>query len=249
MTRLGRFDRENAGEGTGGLPAALGTATQDLRATVEEKLREIVEAAEARAHEIEDRALEQALEIEQDSEQKAQRRFQSSSERAAQMITAIDAFEREIAAAFSTLRKQGEALAIELGAQPPAAPPEAPENEAPAGGDARGRRHRLPRRPPPDRPWRQTTATEAPAPTTTEAPAKSDAATTDLVREDVRKQILGLFMAGKPRAEAERMLGKIEDGGRYIDLLDEVYEGRSETQQGSRRRRGGRRRRRPGSPE
>ena len=55
-------------------------------------------------------------------------------------------------------------------------------------------------------------------------------------------------MAGEPRVEAERLLGRIEDGGRFIDLLDEVYEGRAETQQGARRRRGGRRRRRPGSP-
>jgi hypothetical protein len=247
VTRVGRFDREDAREGTGGLPPALGTATQDLRATVEQKLREIVESAEARAHEIEDRALEQALEIEQDSEQRARRRFQSSSERAAQMITAIDAFERETAAALSALRKKGEALAIELGVQPPAAPPEAPETEAPATEtpEAEEPASETPTAGPP---VPQTTASEAPAPMTTEAPPKSDAATTDLVRESVRKQILDLFMDGKPRAEAERMLGKIEDGGRYSDLLDEVYEGRSETQQGSSRRRGGRRRRRPGSP-
>jgi hypothetical protein len=232
---MGRFDREEQREGqSGGLPPALGTATQDLRATVEEKLREIVEAAEARAHEIEDRALEQALEIEQEAEQKAGRRFESSADRAQQMIAAVDAFEREVREALRTLRAKGEELAIELGAPPPSspdggtavadAPPESPEAAAPTEPDE---------------------AEAVPAES-----AASEASGADLVREDVRKQILDLFMAGKPRAEAERMLGRIEDGSRYSDLLDEVYEGRSETQQGSSsRRRGGRRRRRPGSPQ
>jgi hypothetical protein len=263
---LGRFDpQETKSEGPpvgpdekpSGLPPALGTATQDLRTTVEEKLREIVEAAEARAHEIEDRALEQALEIEQDSEQKARGRYQSSSARAEQMIAAIDAFEREVRDALRALREKGDALAVELGAQPPSAPPEAPEPKAPED--------EAPEAKPPARqsPAAEASAAEAPAAeviaaTATEVasaePAAKpsptpEAATTDLVREGVRKQILDLFMAGKPRAEAERMLGRIEDGGQYIDLLDEVYEGRAETQQGSSRRRGGRRRRRPGSPE
>ena len=55
--KLGRFDRE---EPSSGLPSSLGTATRDLRTSVEEKLREIVEAAEARAHEIEDRFRKEA---------------------------------------------------------------------------------------------------------------------------------------------------------------------------------------------
>jgi hypothetical protein len=228
---MGRFDREEPQEGqAAGLPPALGTATQDLRATVEQKLREIVEAAEARAHEIEDRALEQALEIEQDAEQRARRRFQSSSERAEQMVAAIDAFEQEVAGALRALREKGETLAAELGAKPESPPPVAPEGKPPAA----------------DAPTAEALPDgEVAAP----PPHAPETGGPDVVREDVRKQILDLFMAGKPRAEAERMLGKIEDGGRYIDLLDEVYEGRSETQQGSRRRRGGRRRRRPGSPE
>jgi hypothetical protein len=197
---VGRFDRE---DGSGELPASLGTATQNLRMTVEEKLREIVEAAEARAHEIEDRALSQALEIEQDSEQKGRRRFETSAERAEQMLVAIDAFEREIATSLQTLREKGQALAVELGAQ----------------------------------------AAAEEAATAPETAGPEDA------REGVRRRILDLFLAGEPRAEAERMLGSLEDGGRYTDLLDEVYESRSETQQGSSPRRGGRRRRRPGSPE
>jgi hypothetical protein len=214
---MGRFERENP---PAGVPPTVGTATQDLRETVEAKLREIVEAAEARAHEIEDRALEQALEIEQDSERRARARFESSSTRSAEMVAAIDAFEREVVESLRTLRERAAALASELGFETPAAP--APEEVETAGPvDA-----------------------EAAEPEAPEEPAAPDEA-----REGVRKQILDLFMAGKPRVEAERLLGRIEDGSRYIDLLDEVYEARTETQQGSsRRRRGGRRRRRPGSP-
>jgi hypothetical protein len=204
---LGRFERK---ETSGGLPESLGTATQHLRTTVEEKLREIIEAAEARAHKIEDSALAQALEIEQDSEQKARERFQSSTQRAEQMVAAIDAFEREIADALSALRQKGEALAIELGAEAPKAEAEAEAIEAPA--------------------------------------AEPETSGPEDEREGVRRRILDLFLAGEPRVEAERMLGGLDEGGRYIDLLDDVYEGRSETQQGSQKRRGGRRRRRPGSP-
>jgi hypothetical protein len=217
---MGRFD---PGGNREGLPPALDTATRDLRATVEEKLREIVEAAEVRAHEIEDRALAQALEMEQDSEQKARGRFQSSTERAEQMVEAIDAFEREIGEALRSLRQRGEALAMELGAEMPA-PPAA---EAPPVEEAE-------------------IVSAAPADM---PPPAAETVAPDDAREGVRKRILDLFLAGEPRVEAERMLGRLEDGGRYVDLLDEVYEGRSETQQGSSRRRGGRRRRRPGSPE
>jgi len=228
---MGRFDRE---EEQGGVPPVVGTATQDLRATLEEKLHEIVEAAEARAHEIEDRALEQALEIEQDSERKARKRFQTSSERAAEMSAAIDAFERDVTAALGALRERAAALASDLGFETPPAhtPTEAEAEEAPEEGRTV-----------------ETELLEAEQADEPQAAEATDVATEqDDARESVRRQILDLFMAGKPRVEAERLLGRIEDGGRYIDLLDEVYEGRPETQQGSSRRRGGRRRRRPGSP-
>jgi len=197
---VGRFEHTDPSEG---IPAEIGTATQDLRATVEDKLRSIVEAAEAQAHEIEDRALEQALEIEQEAERKAGGRFQRSTERADQMVAAIDAFEREITQALEKLRARGRTLAAELGATPPSEP----ERESP----------------------------------------QSQAAAPDEAREAVRRRVLDLFLAGEPRAEAERMLGTLEDGGQYMDLLDEVYQARTETQQGTARRRGGRRRRRPGS--
>jgi hypothetical protein len=211
---LGRFDPETT---PAELPPPLGTATQDLRATVEEKLLEIVEAAEARAHEIEDQALAQALEIEEDSEEKARARFRGSTERVTKMVAAIDGFEREIAKALGELRQRAAALATELGGETtdpvPAEEPEAMPEEAVGS-----------------------------------SPSAPEAIEPDEAREHVRKQILDLFMAGKPRGEAERMLGELEDGGSYTDLLDEVYQSRAETQQGSRRRRGGRRRRRPGSP-
>jgi hypothetical protein len=227
------------------LPPAVGTATQDLRATVEAKLHEIVEAAEARAHEIEDRALEQALEIEQDSERKARGRFQSSSDRGAEMVAAIDAFELEVVESLRKLRERSAALASELGFETPVAPaPEQAEALEPAG-EAIQVETPEPEAPEPEAPEPESLEVEAPE---AEAEAEPEAEPDD-AREDVRRQILDLFMAGKPRVEAERLLGRIEEGSRYIDLLDEVYEGRTETQQGSsRRRRGGRRRRRPGSP-
>ena len=189
--------------------ASLGGAADELRASVEEKLYEIVEAAEARAHEIEDRALEQALELEQEAERQAAELFSSSSERAEQMMVAIDAFEREIGTTLRSLRARGAELAEEL---------EAAERREAAVEDE---------------------AEQAPAPSPQEAAA-------DDPRESVRRRILDLFLAGRPRGEAEQLLGEIEDGSRYIDLVDEIYEPRVERQQGSRRRRGGRRRRRPG---
>jgi hypothetical protein len=228
---MGRFEREDSPEG---VPPTVGTATQDLRETVEAKLHEIVEAAEARAHEIEDRALEQALEIEQDSERRARTRFESSSERSAEMVQAIDAFEREVVESLRTLRERAAALASELGFETPTAP--APEQQEPVAVTETVEAEIA-------EPEHEEAAPEA------EAPEAEMVAAPDDAREDVRKQILDLFMSGKPRVEAERLLGRIEDGSRYIDLLDEVYEPRAETQQGSsRRRRGGRRRRRPGSP-
>jgi hypothetical protein len=243
---LGRFDREDR---PSGVPSSLGTATQDLRATVEEKLREIVEAAEARAHEIEDRALAQALEVEQDSEQHARQRFQTATERAEQMLTAIEEFEREVAEAFRTLREKGEALTIELGGQQPSQPlADAPVAEPPPVVESAV-----------DAPTVEAAAVEvppakggkvaSPEPSAEAPPGAATATPEDDVREGVRRRILDMFLAGEPRGEAERMLARIEDGTRHIDLLDEVYEGRAETQQGSRRRRGGRRRRRPGSAE
>jgi hypothetical protein len=211
---VGRFDRESPE----GLPPSIGTATHDLRATVEDKLREIVEAAEARAHEIEDRALEQALEIERDSEQKARRRFQSSSERAEQMIAAIDAFEREVAQSLQSLRKKGQALGSEFEAKMSGPPPAEASVERPTTSEA----------------------VESP-------PPASETVDADDAREGVRKRILDLFLAGKPRRDAEFMLAQIDDSDRYTDLLDEIYDSRSGTQQGSSRRRGGQRRRRPGN--
>jgi hypothetical protein len=253
---MGRFDREDS---QAGVPAALGTATQDLRATVEEKLREIVEAAEARAHEIEDRALAQALEIEQDSEQKARERFQSSTERAEQMTAAIEAFEQEVMQAFQTLRAKGETLAAELLAHPPDAPVvEPPAAEAPVE-EALVAEAPVVDAPEVEAPEVEAEPVEAAEPeegeivaeeaTAEAAPPPAEPTTPEEAREGVRRRILDLFLAGEPRVEAERMLSRLEDGGSYIDLLDEVYEGRSETQQGTPRRRGGRRRRRPGSPE
>lgn len=209
---MGRFDREQNREA---MAESLGGATDELRATVEGKLREIVETAEARAHEIEDRALEQAQEIEQDADRTAREQFAGTADRAAHMLAAIDAFEREAVAAIDRLRTRGEALASKLdetlGVEQAAAP--ALEQTQPM----------------------------APAEALAEPPVADDP------REAVRRRILDLFLAGRPRADAERVLGEFGDGTGYVELVDEIYESRPERQQGSRRRRGGRRRSRPGS--
>ena len=205
----GRFDRD---ESSGGLPGSLGTATEELRSTIEEKLRGIVEAAEARAHEIEDQALEQALEVEQDTERKARERYDAASAEAQRMIAAIDAFERDVTEALGSLRSRGETLVAELDSAIVTEDPGDPE-------------------PPP-------------APAIDEDPEET--ATTD-AREVARRRVLDLFLSGKPRSDAERMLAELPDGERHVELLDEIYQPRSETQQGSARRRGGRRPRRPGS--
>jgi vacuolar-type H+-ATPase subunit E/Vma4 len=123
---VGRFDRNNSSAGLPESPSP-GAAAQSLRATLEEKLREIVETAEARAHEIEDRALERAHEIEQDSERKARERFRTSSEGAEQLLTAIDEFERDVAEAIRSLRRSGERLTSELEAQMAAEPATGPD--------------------------------------------------------------------------------------------------------------------------
>jgi hypothetical protein len=214
---VGRFDREQNREA---LAESLGGATDELRATVEGKLREIVETAEARAHEIEDRALEQAQEIEQDADRRAREQFAGTADRAAHMLAAIDAFEREAVAAIDRLRTRGEALASQLdealGAEQAAAPEVAPVLE-----------QAQPR---------------APAKALTDEPPVADDP-----REAVRSRILDLFLAGRPRADAERVLGEFGDGTSYVEIVDEIYESQPERQQGSRRRRGGRRRSRPGS--
>jgi hypothetical protein len=199
--------------------ASLGGAADELRTTVEEKLYEIVEVAEARGHDIEDRALERALEIEQQSEYRAAELFGASAEGAEQMVVAIDSFERQVREALGSLRTRAAELATEL---------EAAETREevvePTGEEDEGEGEPVP-------------YAEA---------IEETAQIAEDVREGVRRRILDLFLAGRPRADAERLLGDIEDGGRYTDLIDEIYEPRPERQQGSRRRRGGRRRRRPG---
>jgi hypothetical protein len=217
---VGRFERD---ESRGRVPASLGAATEGLRETVEEKLYEIVEAAEARAHEIEDQALERALDLEQETERAARQRFESSSARARALHEAIDAFELEIAAAVSSLRTRGEALASELERM---LAPDATEKIAPI---------------PEAEPEAEANAEISASPERPVSPGADDP------REALRRRILDLFLAGKPRSDAQRLLDDVEDGGRYAELLDEIYEPRSETQQGSHPRRGGRRRRRPGS--
>src|SRR4051812_6487474 len=63
---MGRFEQQDTE--TTRLPASLGSATDDLRSTVESEVQKIVERAEARASEIEDQALEKASRIERESE-------------------------------------------------------------------------------------------------------------------------------------------------------------------------------------
>jgi hypothetical protein len=190
---VGRFDREDVGGEE--LPASVDTATEELRATVEREVREIVEAAEARA-----------AEIERHSERKADSLLQTSIERSEAMRDAIDALEREIGAVIALLREEAESLAAELeAARPTLTAPAAEEDGEETEEDAEEEAEDL------------EDAEEVPAATSYWS------ANGDEAREMIRGQLEGLFEAGTPRTEAERILRQVQRGKRYLDLLDEVY--------------------------
>jgi hypothetical protein len=205
---MGRFDRENLS--AEGLPASLGTATEELRATVERQVREIVESAEGRAAAIEDQALERAAQLERESHDRATELFHTSVERSDRMLEAIDALEREIGAVIGLLREEAQTLAAELKAgkvtHTEPARFDGLANEAiedPAGEPA----------------TRETVAgEETESEETTDQPSGNAE-----VRGMIHQQVSILHETGKSREDAEAFLLRFKHGESYLDILDEVY--------------------------
>jgi hypothetical protein len=210
---VGRFERDNNDEAR--LPKSLGTATEDLRSTVEAEVAKIVERAQARASDIEEQALEKASRIEHGSEERAREMRQDSRDRVTQMLAEIDGLERVVGVAVSSLRAEAERLTGDIDkarTEPFDAPDPAPS-------------------PPPDAthaPAATDLAADAPSAANGEAPQHEGSAlgpdmAGEEVREMIRQQLLSLAEGGRTRADAERMLMRFKQGGQYFDLLDEIY--------------------------
>jgi hypothetical protein len=133
---LNRFDREQTSEG---LPASLGTVTDELKSTVERQLRQIVEAAESRAAAIEDAALRKAAETEREAAVRAEDLFKTGSDRAEAMLETIDLLESEIGVVMSALRAEAQSLKSELDdrrSMAATAAPDSVSDQAPAAPTA-----------------------------------------------------------------------------------------------------------------
>jgi hypothetical protein len=214
---MSRFEREDTDEKR--LPSPLGSATEDLRTTVESEVAKIVDRAEARAAEIEDQALEKASRIEQESERRAQERFTDSRNRVFQMLDEINAIERSVGEAVQSLRAEAERLTDELskaGAEPfeLAEPPPPPPPPEPEDFEIEPEEQSGP-------------VQEAPAIEQTVADWNSDtappAAYDPEAREMIRQQLTSLAASGRTRADGERMLLRFKQGEQYFDVLDEIY--------------------------
>jgi hypothetical protein len=209
---MGRFERDDIDAGT--LPASLGTATEDFRATVESEVARIMERAEHRADEIKNRAREKASRIEQSSDRRAREVLQDSRERISKMLAGLDAVERGVGETARSLRAETQRMTddFERAKTEPFAVPESP----PTGRD--GSEHEsaeeaaveVPAAPPVRDPDLEGPATGAPAPD---------------VREIIRQQLLTMAEGGRTRADAERMLLRFRKGEQYFDLLDDIYPG------------------------
>ncbi len=203
---MGRFEPDD--NDATRLPTPLGTATEDLRSTVETEVAKIVERAQARATEIEDQALEKANRIEQSSELRAQEVLQDSRQRIAQMLSEIDAIERAVGEAVRSLRTEAERLTgdIDRAKTEPLEPepaPAAPVAEAQLeNGDVEAARIAEPEAEP----------EEVPVPV--DDPE---------IREMIRQQLLSLAEAGRTRADAQGMLLRFKRGEEFFDLLEEIY--------------------------
>jgi hypothetical protein len=222
---MGRFEREEIEARQ--LPTPLGTATEDLRETIEAEVTKIVMSAEARAAEIEDQALEKATRIERESERRAETVFRDSRERLGQMIVEIDAIGRSVGDAVRSLRVEAERLSAEIAAarnqpldvQEPLPPAEIeiePQPEPEAQNE----------------PEPETEPHQQPA----EEPYATDFSDAE-VREMIRQQLISLAEGGRNRADAQRMLLRFRQGERYLDLLDEIYPEETPGRRGILRRR------------
>jgi hypothetical protein len=216
---MSRFEREEIEARR--LPTSLGSATEDLRSTIEGEVAKIVEQAEARAAEIESQALDRSGRMHQDSERRAREVFHDSRERLQQMLAEIDAIERVVGDAVRSLRAEAERLSSDIdGArQEPfqvAEPIQPSDIIDPEGSE------------PPAEEQQEEIPPEEPAAIVepeTDQPVEgdSDSNSDPEVREMIRQQLASLAEGGRNRADAERMLLRFRQGEQYFDLLDEIY--------------------------
>jgi hypothetical protein len=222
---MDRFKRDDEVEAAR-LPTPLGTATEDLRSTVETEVAKIVERAQARASEIEDQALERANRIDQSSDRRAREVLEDSRQRIALMLAEVDAIERSVGEAVSSLRAETERLTgrIERAKSEPLLTPEpeppAPEVEAELTAEAGSQNG--------DADAPRVTQPESEMPMLVSAPE---------IREMIRQQLLSLAEAGRTRADAQRMLLRFKEGEQFFDLLDEIYPEETPSRRGLLRRR------------
>jgi len=238
---MARFERQDAPASES---ASVATATDELRSTVEQQLRKIVEAAEARAAEIEGSALEKASRIERESERRARDAYQAAIDRAYGLLTVVESMERELQA----VRAETESLVAELETSSAnSAQLSEPEAESAQPADevveeesdeeveeAEDEAEEESEEDFEDEPNGLASAAES---------APDEHAGSPEVREMLREQLVQLRESGKPRPDAERFLTRFTQGERHLDLLDEIYSDNDEPKPSASRRRRLRRRR------
>ena len=210
---LERFDREIEL-----LPPSLESAAQELRASLERQVNEIVQAAEAKAAEIEADALREVKEIGRDSPQVAERILTSTIERTDQMLAALDAAERRLDATLGSLRTDVDSLRLEaetllanLRGTGPVEPARSPDTDLRSRLAARSAHHTQ-------------------------------------VLDIIREQLQRMYLDETPRSEAEHFVTNFAQGDEYKHLVDEVYSAPREDRGEHGKARVLRRFRRPGKP-
>jgi hypothetical protein len=228
---MGRFERDEIEARR--LPTSLGSATEDLRSTIEIEVAKIVEEAEARAAEIESQALERAGRMQEDSERRARELFQDSGERLQQMLAEIDAIDRVVTDAIRSLRAEAERLSseIESARSNPFRQPDTIEpSEIIDSGQSPEAEEEVSEQPAPEE--------KAPQEPDAEPELQGSAPDGDPeVREMIRQQLVSLAEGGRNRTDAERMLLRFRQGEQYFDLLDEIYPEETPGRRGLLRRR------------
>jgi hypothetical protein len=231
---MSRFERDEIEARR--LPTSLGSATEDLRSTIEAEVSKIVERAESRAAEIESQALDRANRMQEDSERRAREVFHDSRERLQQMLAEIDAIDRVVGDAVRSLRAEAERLSSEIDSarQEPFQPAETIQpSDIIDGAEAAPAAAEQPEEAPPPEPQ---PAADEPEPQAA-AEAGSDGDRDPEVRDMIRQQLLSLAEGGRNRADAERMLLRFRQGEQYFDLLDEIYPEDTPSRRGLLRRR------------
>jgi hypothetical protein len=235
---MSRFERDEIEAKR--LPTSLGSATEDLRSTIEAEVARIIERAESRAAEIESQALDRASRMQQDSEQRAREVFHDSRERLQQMLSEIDAIDRVVSDAIRSLRAEAERLSSDIdGArQEPFQPPEAiqPSDIIDGAAPAAPAENEVEQEQPEAMPAEDPEA-DPEAELQQQAERDSDAESDPEVREMIRQQLVNLAEGGRNRADAERMLLRFRQGEQYFDLLDEIYPDEASGRRGLLRRR------------